>query len=157
MDSVSDNEIIYRCVFHGRNLYRTKNGQLQISSQAFADRNQMPSVDRALLRNHQPSQTQKSSDDGVLSLVVLDVRQIDTVRQLDAKGNLVQQHKIDVVPDPTIGKVGEADNPAHAEIRPTPAYQTKSVFKKLQESLAKLATERIEQKGWEILPSDLRS
>jgi hypothetical protein len=48
------------------------------------------------------------------------------------------------------------DNPAHAEIRPTPAYQTKSVFRKLQERLAFLAMQRIQTQGWEIPPLDQR-
>jgi hypothetical protein len=151
MDIVADDEIIYRCIFYGRDWYLVEADRMRISSQAFSDRNQVPSVDRAILQNHDPTQSQRNPEDGVLSLVVADVRQIDSVRQLDAKGKLVQSYKIDVVADPVVG------NLAHAEVRPMPQYQTKSVFRKLQERLAILAMQRIEQQGWDILPLDLRS
>ena len=151
MDIVADDEIIYRCIFYGRDWYLIEADRVRISSQAFSDRNQMPSVDRATLQNHDPKQSQRNPEDGVLSLVVADIRQIDSIQQLDAKGNLVQTYKIDVVADPAVG------NLAHAEVRPNPKYQTKSVFRKLQERLAILAMQRIEKHGWDILPSDLRS
>jgi hypothetical protein len=69
MDIVTDDEIIYRCVFYDRGLYRIVDQRLQLSSQAFADRNQMPSVDRATLRGNDPTQTQKNPEDGVVSLL----------------------------------------------------------------------------------------
>jgi hypothetical protein len=156
MDIVTDDEIIYRCVFYDRGLYRIVDQRLQLSSQAFADRNQMPSVDRATLRGNDPTPTQKNPEDGVVSLLTQAIRQIDSVRQMDAKGKLIAQYKIDVIADPKSGQVDQPDNLAHAEIRPTPEYQSKSVFRKLQERLALLATQRIEQQDWEIPPSDLR-
>jgi hypothetical protein len=156
MDIVTDDEIIYRCVFYDRGLYRIVDQRLQLSSQAFADRNQMPSVDRATLRGNDPTPTQKNPEDGVVSLLTQAIRQIDSVRQMDAKGKLIAQYKIDVIADPISGQVDQPDNLAHAEIRPTPEYQSKSVFRKLQERLALLATQRIEQQDWEIPPSDLR-
>jgi hypothetical protein len=75
---------------------------------------------------------------------------------MDAKGKLIAQYKIDVIADPISGQVDQPDNLAHAEIRPMPEYQSKSVFRKLQERLAILATQRIEQQDWEIPPADLR-
>jgi hypothetical protein len=155
MDIVADDEIIYRCIFYGRDWYIVEADRLRISSQAFSDRNQMPSVDRAILQNHDPKKSQRNPEDGVLSLVVADIRQIDSVQQLDAKGKPIQTYKIDVVADPIMGPI--VGNLAHAEVRPTPQYQTKSVFRKLQERLAILAMQRIEQQGWNILPLDLRS
>jgi hypothetical protein len=155
VDIVTDDEVIYRCVFYDRGLYRIVDQRLQLSSQAFADRNQMPSVDRAALRGNDPTQTQKSPEDGVVSLLTGVVRQIDTVRQMDAKGKLITQYQINVIADPIVGQAHMSDNLAHAEIRPTPQYQNKSVFRKLQERLALLATQRIDQQGWEITPFDL--
>jgi hypothetical protein len=131
MDKVANDEIVYRCVFYGKNLYRSEDGYLHLSSQAFADRNQMPSVDRASLRQNDPTRTQKTADDGILSLITESVRQIDTVQQMDNKGNLVQVYKIDIIADPIVGLANEDNNLAHAEIRPSPSYQNKSVFRKL--------------------------
>jgi hypothetical protein len=159
MDTIADDEIIYRCVFYGKDYYDidSDSGLPKISGQAFADRNQKPSVDRAILRDNDPTRTQKTPKDGIVGLVVVDVRKIDTVEQMDSKGNLVKRYKIDVVSDPILGRDDEPDNCSHAEIRPAPDYETKNIFRKLQQRLAVLATERIKQEGWEIPPFDLRS
>jgi hypothetical protein len=61
-----------------------------------------PSVDRACLCNYQPGWTQKNERDGVVSLITVEVRMIDTVNQKDAKGNLTFTYKIDVYPRPII-------------------------------------------------------
>jgi hypothetical protein len=93
MDTIADDEIIYRCVFYGKDYYEIDgdSGLPKISGQAFSDRNQKPSVDRAILRDNDPAQTQKSPEDGIVGLVVMDVRKIDTVEQMDSKGNLVKR------------------------------------------------------------------
>lgn len=152
-DTVSNEEVLYRCVFYGRNCYRIEeDGTVRISSQAFNDRNMAPSVDRACLCNYQAGWTQKNERDGVVSLITLEVRMIDTVNQKDAKGNLIFSYKIDVYPRPIINDSELPDNPAHAQIEPTPQYQNKSVFRKLLERLAILASQR----DWEIPPYELR-
>ena len=142
---IGDEEILYRCIFYGKNLYSFKEGKLVISSQAFADRGQKPSVDRASLCNQEPSSTQKTVQDGVISLTCIEVRMID-LAQKDSKGKEKFKYKIDVKSRPL------PDNIAHAQIEPTPEYQTKSVFRKLRERLARIAEER----EWVIPPQDLR-
>ena len=70
--------------------------------------------------------------------------------QKDSKGNPLFVYKIDVHPRPT------ADNPAHAQIEPSPDYASKGTFRKVAEKLAWLATERVKNQGWEIEPCELR-
>lgn len=150
-DAVTDDEFLYRCVFYGGG-YQIDGKIARVSSQAFTDRNQCPSVDRAKLCGCDPTWTQKDVKNGVVSLIAIDVRMIDTVVQRSDKGEIIRTYKIDVCPAPIVDKPNLPDNPAHAEIRPTPEYQSKSVFKKLLERLAFLANQR----EWEILPYELR-
>ncbi|MUG97109.1 hypothetical protein F7734_34175 [Scytonema sp. UIC 10036] len=150
-DVVTDDELLYRCVFHGGNYYQMEEHGVRLSSQAFADRGQAPSVDRAKLCNHNPQWTQKNTNDAVVSLVAGDIRMIDDIVQKDAKGKeIIYAYKIDVHPRPL------GDNPAHAQIEPSPAYQNRNVFRKVSEKLARLATERVAHHGWEIEPYELR-
>lgn len=138
---------MYRCVFcDNKQLYSFKEGKLVVSSQAFADRGQKPSVDRALLCRNHPSYTQKTFQDGVVSLVCNEVRKID-LAQKDSKGKEKFKYAIDVIARPL------SDNVAHAQIEPSPEYQTRSVFRKLRERLAILASQR----EWEIVPENLRT
>jgi hypothetical protein len=153
-DRVGDDETLFRCVFFGKKHYRIEpNGVLRISSQAFADRNREPSVDRALLCSNDPTWTQKSSggneNDGVVSLVADEVREIpvSSANPDAASGEpKAVEYNIDVVPAPLQG------NHAHAVVRPTPTYRTKSVFRRVCEKLAYLASQR----GWVLPPIDLR-
>ncbi|MEP0801249.1 hypothetical protein [Funiculus sociatus] len=145
VDTVKNDELLYRCIFYGRNCYQVTGNTAKISSQAFSDRHQAPSMDRACLCNYDPKWTQKHEQNGVISLIVVDIRMIDSVVQCDAKGNIICQHKIDVHPRPT------TDNIAHAQIEPSPEYQNKTTFRKLLERLAFLANQR----EWEIKPYDL--
>lgn len=150
-DVVTDDEILYRCVFRGLDkYYRIGESGLELSSQAFTDRNQAPSVDRAKLCGWKPKHTQKNPDDGVVSLIAGEVRMIN-VSQNDQKGNTLFDYKIDVCPRPT------NDNPSHAQIEPSPDYASKGTFRKVSEKLARLATERINKQGWEIEPYELRT
>lgn len=149
IDVVADDEILYRCVFHGLgNCYRIGAFGLELTSQAFTDRSLAPSVDRAKLCGTDPKHTQKNPHDGVVSLIAGEVRMIN-VSQNDSKGNPLFEYKIDVFPRPT------EDNPSHAQIEPSPEYQSKNYFRKVTQRLALLATERIKKQGWEIKPSDL--
>lgn len=151
-DVLTNDELLYRCVFCGLDkYYRIEESGLTISSQAFTDRNEAPSVDRAKLCGYCPKSTQKNPGDGVVSLVTGDVRAIDNIPQRDDKGNQLFIYKIDVCSRPT------DDNPAHAQIEPSPHYQKKTTFKKVIEKLARLATQRVNQQGWEIEPNDLRT
>ncbi len=143
---IGDNEIIHRCVFYGRNCYKIIENAAKITSQAFTDRSQKPSVDRAILCDFNPQYTQKTPRDGVVSLVVQEVRLIDFIIQNDPKGNLEFLYKIDVIYCPL------DNNIAHAQIEPNPEYRNDKPFRKLLERLVYLASQR----GWEIEPYELR-
>ncbi|WP_392532507.1 hypothetical protein [Nostoc sp. C117] len=148
-DVVTDDELLYRCIFCGSgHYYHIRESGLELSSQAFTDRNHAPSVDRAKLCGYDPQCTQKNPDDGVVSLIAGEVRMIN-VSQNDQKGNPLFNYKIDVCPRPT------DDNPSHAQIEPSPDYTNKGTFRKVAEKLARLATQRIKKEDWEIKPQDL--
>ncbi len=77
---VENEEVLYRRLPVNKGLYRVAADEtVQISSQAFADRNQRPSVDRARLHSFDPSFTRLDPTDGVISLQAGDVRAIDTL------------------------------------------------------------------------------
>lgn len=131
-DRVEDDEVLFRSV--ERLLWKQKNdGEYYLSSQAFADRNCRPSVDRAKLCDHDPSYTQFRPSDYVCSLIAEDVRNIDTVVKHDRKGTPCIQHNIDVEPVP------RSDNDAHAEIYAVPEISGGRLFQRLLERLAYLA------------------
>lgn len=75
-----------------------------------------------------------------------DVRKIDKVKKKSQNGADLIIYKIDVIHRPT------ERNFAHAQIEPSPEYETKNIFRKLTESLAFLANQRIKDYGWEIEP-----
>lgn len=145
-DFVADEEVLYRCVFYGKNLYQIQGNTATISTQAFADRMMRPSVDRAELCESNPCYSQKDEKDAVVSLITNDVRVIDNIIQNNLKGQPEFTYKIDVLPRPL------EDNQAHAQIEPSPDYRNKTPFRKLLERLAYLANQR----GWEIEPYELR-
>lgn len=131
-DRVDDAEVLYRSV--ERTLWKKKNdGEFYLSSQAFADRNRRPSVDRAKLCDHDPGYTQFRSSEYVCSLVAKDVRAIATVVKHDKKGVPQIHHNIDVEPVPISG------NNAHAEIYALPEISGGRLFERLLERLAYLA------------------
>jgi hypothetical protein len=152
-DDILDNdELIFRSVpCNSRSVvesYKISDGRLRIGSQAFRDREKKPSVDRAKLCNNDPTYTQFDESDGVISLVTGDVRQIKgiTYTLQSGSGNNIIEYDIDVIYRPI------SDNPAHAQIEPSPEFLKSSTFKKLQERLALLAS----NSGWLIPPEDLR-
>ncbi|MBD2518183.1 hypothetical protein H6G93_25035 [Nostoc sp. FACHB-973] len=151
-DVITDDEVLYRCVFRGVDKYYSI-GEFgaKVSSQAFADRGMAPSVDRAKLCNCNPKWTQKNPDDAVVSLITGDIRMIDNIVQRDDKGKEILAYKIDVCPRAT------DSNPSHAQIEPSPEYKNKAPFRKVIERLAFLANERLDKQGWEIEPYELRS
>ncbi len=131
---VGDDEVLYRRIPQGMNLYTVlPDATVKLNSQAFSDRWLRPSVDRALLCQHDPTHTQRDPTDGVVSIVTIDVRQIKDVLQNDPHGNLIQIFIVDVVPAPIV-----PDNLAHAQIQTDPTSENKAVFRKLIERLARL-------------------
>lgn len=140
VDSVGDEEVLYRRIPGGLGYKREPDGTLRISASAFADRGRRPSVDRARLRNNDPRLTRHNLSDGVASLAALQVRAI-TVSTNDSDGRPVLAHVLDVEPVPL------DDNPAHAEIFAIPFPEKDKTFERIRSALAQLA-------HWEILPSD---
>ena len=112
---------------------RKNSGEFYLSSQAFADRNRRPSVDRARLCGHDPSHAQFRTSDYVCSLVAEGVRAIDNVVKYDKKGVPQVHHNIDVEPVPL------PDDAAHAEIYAVPEISGRRLFERLLERLAYLA------------------
>ncbi len=145
---ITDDEVLYRRVpSNMKGLLKTlPDGTLKVSSQAFLDRNYRPSVDRAKLRNFNPSQTLGPFLGGVVSVITGDVRSIVDLVQPPLS------MKVDVEPKPIIDDPIEPDNPAHAEIYTNPIC-SRSAFQRLCERLALLANSR----PWEIEPSDPRN
>ena len=131
-DHIDDDEVLYRAV--RPELWKQKpGGEFHLSSQAFADRERRPSVDRGLLCEHDPKHAQFHSSDYVCSLTAEEVRAIDTVVKHDRKGVPQVRHNIDVEPVPL------PDDPAHAEIYAVPEISGGRLFERLLERLALLA------------------
>jgi len=147
---VENDELLYRSVSRERHHYSIEESIVRISTEAFSDRNQSPSVDRSKLCGNDPKFTLKSPNDCVLGLVAGDVRDIEEI-QNDEKGNQIAIYKIDVVPRPM------EDNPSHAQIEPSPEYRNPAPFRKVRRQLAIKASKRIQCHGWEIEPPELHS
>ena len=82
-DYVRNEEELYRSVrgkLEEEYSYGPK-GNLQISSEAFRDRDRKPSVDRAELRKFNPALSKLSDIDGVVSLMTAEVRAIGKVQK----------------------------------------------------------------------------
>ncbi|MHB8645308.1 MAG: hypothetical protein ACYDAR_05925 [Thermomicrobiales bacterium] len=148
-DLVADTEILYRRVQYGRGHYIVNtDGTVTISPEAFADRERMPSVDRAEIRLNNPALTQIGATDGVLTLITLGVRRIGL-----SGTNPPVTYRIDVIPDPIMDDPDIPDNDAHAKIRATPAPGN-STFKKLKHALAHLAESSTNM--WALKPPDVK-
>ncbi len=122
-------------------------GNLQISSEAFRDRDRKPSVDRAELREFNPTLSKLSDTDGIVSLMTANVRAIGAVETKVLNEDVVV-HAVDVVYAPT------PENPAHSQIIVKPEFfgsknKQRNVFKLLRLALAELA----EKNGWTLEPS----
>lgn len=146
-DKVEDEEILYRSV--AKDCFTLIDGKLKLTSTAFNDPTQKPSVDRAKLCGFNPAHVKKKTTDGVVSLVAISIRQIADVIQNDKYGQPKPAHEIDVIPDPIKNCPTQADNPAHALIIAHPNFANDKVFKKLKKSLARIAS----QGGWLIEPT----
>lgn len=150
---VTHDEALYRRIPEGGDYFvRLPNGTVRFSSQAFATRTFRPSVDRAQLCDSNPAYTQTQPSDGVTSLIASMVRSIQSIVQQDDKQRIIQTFGVDIEHVPIVNQPPEPDNPAHAEIYMLPACPNKTVFRKLCEQLALIATQR----QWEIPPESLR-
>ena len=147
-DRVENDEILYRCV-PPSGVHQVIAGKLELSSTAFNDPTNQPSVDRAGLCGNNPSHTKKSPHDGVVKLVACEVRRIELARsEPNAKP---ANYRVDVMPDPVLpgNDRGLPSNLAHALIVADPTINSGSRFKKLKEALARLASNG----GWLIEPT----
>ncbi|SRR5216683_865136 len=150
---VADDEVLYRRVLDGRDLYTTNaDGTVEFYAQAFGDTEGFrTSVDRAKLCDNNPRYTLSTYSGGVVSLVALDVRSIESLPQF-GKGGVnqppIQTFNVEVEPVPIINDPHEPDNPAHAEIYTIPECPNSRVFKRLREQLALLANAR----QWALKP-----
>ena len=148
-DFVRDDEVLYRSVRgkYGEEYSYDPIGKLKISSEAFRDREKEPSVDRAGLKEFNPSLSKRNDTDGVVSLVTADVRAIGTVKTKIQNADTTV-HAVDVIYEPT------PENPAHSKIVVNPEFfgsknKQRNVFKLLQLALAELA----EKSGWTLEPN----
>lgn len=132
---VEDDELLHRSVRPDDVVNR--DGKLYLSSTAFNDAGMRPSVDRARMRT--AGESKKSARDGVCGLATVHVRSITTIVHQDSQ----QPYKVDVVERPI------DENPAHAQVEVDPAFENPSRFKKLKESLCRIAEQQ-----WLIHPSD---
>ncbi len=152
ISDVTDNEILYRRILDGKDLYEVRDdGTVIFKSQAFSDIDFRTSVDRAKLCGNDPKRTLGRYQGGVVSLVALKVRAIDDLIQFDRNKNPIQTFNVDIEHVPIINDPIEPDNLAHAEIHTKPECPNSKVFKRLRERLALLANER----QWELKPSSL--
>ncbi len=126
-DAVADDELLYRRVKAWQSHFKQTQSGVRVSSQAFSDRNLRPSVDRALLNCHDPSRTQESSGDLVVSVWAHQVRTLTVQRGTD------DICPADVEPKPTPA------NPAHAEVFLLAPHNDRRVFDKVIERLAQLS------------------
>lgn len=153
-DEVDNKELLYRAVRaigEGPPQYHIEpNGKVRISASAFADKEREVSVDRAKLRNHNPSLSRKSETDGVLGLYA------DAIRKV-VFTHAEQPYRVNVRPDPipADNPLGLPENLAHALIYCEPPCGDKPFNRKLIVQLARLATE-LEDSAWMIKPADLR-
>jgi hypothetical protein len=135
-DYVRNEEELYRSVrgkLEEEYSYSSK-GSLQISSEAFRDRDRKPSVDRAELRGYDPTLSKLSDTDGVISLMTADVRAIGIVKtKIQNEDAVVHAHSQIIVKPELFGSKSKQKN----------------TFKLLQLALAELAAKN----GWTVEPS----
>ena len=150
-NSISDEEELYRSVrnqINNAEFFYDDNGQLIITRDAFKDRKKEPSVDRAKLRNFNPSLSKLSESDGIVSLNTKNVRAIGDVKTNTEEG--VRGHSVDVVYAPINNT---PKNLAHSQVTVEPIFfgsdnKQKKAFKLLRIALARLAT----KSGWILSP-----
>ncbi len=154
-DKVAEGEVLYRGIRYmpdaqeGTRHYAVRSdGTVEISSEAFSDRDKEPSVDRAKIHKNDATRTQVEETDAVLKLIARDVRIIPVTKEKSPETYIV-----DVVPDPIVNHPTYPDNLAHAKIRTMPRCGS-AIFRKFKISLAQLAESYADK--WAILPVELR-
>ena len=149
-ETISDDEQLYRSVrgaLRDNEYTYDSTGRLKIRSNAFRDRNKKPSVDRAKLRECEPSLSKQNETDGIVTLLTADVRGIgNVITRLD---ETPVRHRVDVEYAPL------AQNPAHCQIVVRPEYfdsktKQENAFYLLRVALARLATAN----GWTLRPGE---
>jgi hypothetical protein len=151
MQPVSDDEILYRRVLADRDHIKVDPNVPaghRVSVSAFDDTEQQPSVDLAseCVNLGGPPWTQEGDEHGVVSVIAHEVRSETIVgfmpapvdRPPNSPKQVAFKHAVDVHRDPTKGdaQLGIRANPAHAEIRPDPAWCHKNIYRKLKEALS---------------------
>lgn len=141
---VRDDESLYRSIPDTQECHSIRDGQLYLSSSAFNDRGQRPSVDRCCMQISGPDASRVTPECGVVTLAAAEVRTI-AIQGFDQNKNPTSRHAVDVqhVPLP--------ENAAHAEVYANPDVAT-SAFKRLKERLCAIALKN----GWAALPGSLR-
>jgi hypothetical protein len=141
MSLVGDEELLYRSVRSDEAPERE--GRRVLSSTAFNDTGMKPSVDRALMR--EPQLSKLSPTDGICGLIAHKVRGITDVIHQGTK----RPYAVDVVARPIEADAaqGEPGNPAHAQVEVDPNFENPTRFKRLKESLCRIA-----EQGWVIEP-----
>ena len=142
---IDDEELLYRAVRSGE-IVRTAQGKVEVKAEAFSDRKNRPSVDRAQMRNFDPCLTRDSFgfDRGVIMLYAHQVRSISPLDDFDASGATIRGPQVDVEHKPL------PDNLAHAEIFGQPHIEKKSLFRRLRVALSRLAEEHSERILWPV-------
>lgn len=149
---VDDDEALYRSVppdgvEKGMIILRHDGSFSHFSGQAFSNRGRRTSVDRANLRDHQPSKTCKQPNAGVTQVFAKDVRAVGPLPVNNPKGVSTGTAHVSIEHVPIEDDPNEPDNPSHAEIFVDPDSTNR--YKLLIEALAILAT----QQGWLVEPS----
>ena len=149
-DRVADDELLYRVVYDN-DIWRDEKGEVFVGPEAFRDRTNRPSVDRAHLRDYNPrlSRDAFGADRGIIGLYAHEVRAISPLDDFDSKGNVVDGPQVDVEPKP-LDEPDSPPNPAHAEIFGTPAISSKGLFKRLRVRLSRIAQKHPELILWPL-------
>ena len=128
-DFIENDEELYR-----RYSYDSET-KVKINSKAFFDRDRQPSVDRAKLRDFQPTLSKWCDTDGIVSLIAGEVR-----------GILIENHTVDVIYAPILE---DPKNLAHSLITikskvNVSKSKQKEAFNTLRRSLVLHSTVKIE-------------
>jgi hypothetical protein len=146
---ITDDEFLYRCLFPGMEMYNFRpDGTLEITSQAFADReDRRASVDRAKMCGNNPQFTLRHPMGGVVSIVAGEVRSLAGLSRNNKAGKSILDFAVEVEHAPL------PENDAHAEIYTNPPFTDadKKVYRRLRIALAQLA----EKRQCEIFPLSL--
>lgn len=154
VDQVGDDEELYRRVSstlaNRQTCYEIQAGRVIFKVAAFNDARKTPSVDRAMLRLFDPHRTRSVPNDGILVLRAGTIREHVFADVYDDKQKPISRHHADVFPGPIFLRFPAEFNCAHAVIRARPPMTSGSGFKRLKESLVRLANQN--DRAWCIEP-----